>query len=31
MTATLSNGTCRLSYPTSGTHDNGTINFGAAQ
>jgi len=32
MTATLSGTTCRLNYPTSGTtHDNGTINFGAAQ
>jgi hypothetical protein len=31
MTATLSGTTCRLNYPTSGTHDNGTVNFGAAQ
>jgi hypothetical protein len=31
MTATLSGTTCRLDYPTSGTHDNGAVNFGAAQ
>jgi hypothetical protein len=31
MTATLVGTTCRLTYPTSGTHDNGTVNFGAAQ
>jgi hypothetical protein len=31
MTASLSGTTCRLSYPTSGTHNNGTVNFGAAQ
>jgi hypothetical protein len=31
MTATLSGTTCRLTYPTSGTHNNGTVNFGAAQ
>jgi hypothetical protein len=31
MTAALSGTACRLSYPTSGTHKNGTINFGAAQ
>jgi hypothetical protein len=31
MTATIVNGVCRLGYPTSGTHNNGTVNFGAAQ
>jgi hypothetical protein len=32
MTATLSGTTCTLNYPTSSaTHNNGTINFGAAQ
>jgi cytochrome c553 len=32
MTAALSGTTCRLSYPTSSaTHDNGTVNRGAAQ
>jgi hypothetical protein len=32
MSAALSGTTCRLSYPAgSGTHDNGTVNFGAAQ
>jgi hypothetical protein len=32
MSATLSGTTCTLTYPTSGTtHNNGTVNFGAAQ
>jgi hypothetical protein len=31
MGAVLSGTTCTLTYPTSGTHDNGTVNFGAAQ
>ena len=31
MAAALSGTACRLTYPISGTHDNGTINFGAAQ
>jgi hypothetical protein len=31
MTATLSGTACVLGYPTSGTHNNGTTNFGAAQ
>jgi hypothetical protein len=31
MAAALSGTTCRLTYPTSGTHDNGVTNFGAAQ
>ena len=31
MGAVLSGTTCTLSYPTSGTHDNGAVNFGAAQ
>jgi hypothetical protein len=31
MTATPSNGSCVLGYPVSGTHADGTINFGAAQ
>jgi hypothetical protein len=31
MAAALSGTACRLTYPTSGTHNNGTINFGAAQ
>jgi hypothetical protein len=31
MVATLSGTTCRLTYPTSGTHDNGTVNRGAAK
>jgi hypothetical protein len=26
MTAPLSGTTCRLNYPTSGTHDNGVVN-----
>jgi hypothetical protein len=31
MTATASGSNCVLGYPVSGTHDNGTVNFGAAQ
>jgi hypothetical protein len=32
MSAALSGTACRLTYPAgSGTHDNGTVNFGAAQ
>jgi hypothetical protein len=32
MSAALSGTTCRIVYPAgSGTHDNGTVNFGAAQ
>jgi hypothetical protein len=31
MAAALSGTVCRLTYPTSGTHDNGVVNFGAAQ
>lgn len=32
MSAALSGGTCVLGYPTnSGTHRDGTVNFGAAQ
>lgn len=30
MTAALSQSVCGLSYPLSGTHNNGVINFGAA-
>jgi hypothetical protein len=31
MAAALSGTTCQLTYSFSGTHDNGVINFGAAQ
>jgi hypothetical protein len=31
MGAILSGTTCTLTYPTGGTHDNGVVNFGAAQ
>jgi hypothetical protein len=31
MSATLSGTTCTLTYPTSGTHNNGAVNLGAAQ
>jgi hypothetical protein len=31
MVATLSGTTCSLTYPTSGTHNNGVVNRGAAQ
>jgi hypothetical protein len=31
MTATATGGTCVLDYPFGGTHNNKTINFGAAQ
>jgi hypothetical protein len=31
MAASLSGTTCRLTYPTSGTHENGTVNRGAAK
>jgi hypothetical protein len=31
MAAALVGTACRLTYPTSGTHNDGTINFGAAQ
>jgi hypothetical protein len=31
MGAVLSGTNCTLSYPTSGTHDDGAVNFGAAQ
>jgi hypothetical protein len=30
MSAALTQGTCRLTYPTSGTHNNGVTNFGTA-
>jgi hypothetical protein len=31
MTAALSGTTCRINYPTSGTHKDGVVNFGEAQ
>jgi hypothetical protein len=31
MTATVTGGNCVLNYPVTGTHNNGTVNFGTAQ